>query len=271
MIICEIGKNFIDSEEVQPVSTNLEKAIELVRQAKEVGADVAKFQTHVSYDELQKRSERRKDWILRNEQATPFSIFWQPLKAYCDSIGIEFMTTPMSQDAVMLINSLVRRWKVGSADIVDMKMLREIKKTGKPVILSSGMSQTSEVEKAVEFFGNYDITLLHCVSIYPCPIKKINLGTIHYLKKKFPNVKIGFSDHTLSPLIPAYAVACGAEVIEKHFTLNRKAFGPDHKCSLMPNEFKRMVNNIRRMEKLLGDECKTYYQEEVKYHKDFRV
>jgi len=245
-LIAEAGKNFIDTQEEQSVQTYLENAKRLVLAAKAAGADAIKFQTHVFEDEQNKRSKSRYDWIRRNEQATPYNEFWKPLKEYCDAMGIEFMTTPMSTLAAKKVNDLVKRWKVGSADIVDMELLQYIKNTGKPVIISVGMSTAEQIQKAVEFLGSQIEILNYCVSIYPCPVYAVNLSMIQRLKEY--QKPVGWSDHTLSVEIPALAVKMGAIGIEKHLTLDRNAFGPDHKVSLLPDEFKRMVELVRLAE-----------------------
>lgn len=271
-IIAEIGKNFIDIEQEDTPEELLYKALTLVHEAKNAGATVAKFQTHVFEDEQHKRSEFRYDWIKRNERGTPYKEFWLPLKNLCKTLDIQFMTTPMSKMAAEKINDLVDEWKIGSGDITDYPMLRYIADTGKPIIVSSGMSDIVQVRKALDILvsGGSSITLMHCVSVYPCPDNKLNLNTIRFFQREFPNFKIGFSDHSLSTFIPAVAVAMGAEVIEKHFTFDRGAFGPDHKCSLLPYEFKEMVFKIRRMETVLGVNDKVLLEEEKAYWKNFR-
>ena len=139
LLIGEIGKNWIMKEDYT-TTVGLDEAKNYVRAAKESGCDFAKFQTHVLADERLKRHESRHDWIAKNEALTPYEDFWVPLKAYCDKIGIEFMTTPMSTLAARKVNDLVNVWKVGSADIVDEELMEYLACTGKPIILSSGMS-----------------------------------------------------------------------------------------------------------------------------------
>lgn len=277
-IIAEIGKNFIDTEEELTPEQYLDKAKILVQQAKESGADIVKFQCHVFQDEQHKRSPSRYEWIERNEQATPLGRFWIPLQEYCQDNDIEFLCTPMSQLSAQKINPLVSMWKIGSADITDLRLLTYIANTGKPIIISSGMSTLGQIDEALELIQTIHldnliqpkVTLMHCVSLYPCPIESSNLATIALFKKRYPSLRIGYSSHTLSHLDALGAVFMGASVIEKHFTLDRGAFGPDHKVSLLPHEFKDMVDNIRQAETIIGQEEKILLKEEQGYWTNFR-
>ena len=266
-IIAELGKNWIYTEDELSVEENLERAKELVVAAKEAGADVVKFQTHAD-DEYSKRSPARREWIDRNIRGTPYNEFWTPLKRFCDDLGIEFLTTPMSRKAAQMMNPLVKRWKVSSADIVDTGLLKYLKSTNKPVILSSGMSTEEQIEKAVRMFSGP--TLLHCVSIYPCPEELAQLGTIPYLKRKFPHIRIGYSDHTTSTIVPAMATVLGACLIEKHFTLSTDSFGPDHLTSMTPGEFKEMVKMVKDAQIYYGKEEKVLLDKEKSLWQNFR-
>lgn len=247
-IIAEIGKNFVDDTLLPEIQADivLFKAKRLIQLAKKAGADTVKFQTHVLKDEEQKRHPARWKWIHLNEVLTP-PFFWEEIKKYCDFLQVNFLTTPMSRLAAEKVNHLVNRWKVSSADIVDMELLRYLKKTKKPIILSTGMSSRGQVKKAVKFLGNQIDFINYCVSLYPCPIWKIDLSQLLELKKIYP--KVGFSDHSLSVEAPALAARMGAVAIEKHFTFSRNDFGPDHATSLEPEEFKKMVFLVRQAEK----------------------
>lgn len=271
-VVAEIGKNWIFTENELSVQENLEMAKALVSKAKESGADVAKFQCHVFEDEKYKRHESRYEWIKRNERATPYNEFWVPLKAYCDKLAIEMLVTPMSVMAAQKINPLVKRWKIGSADIVNMPLVNYIVAGNKPVLASTGMSSKQQVHNfIIGLMGAASrFTIMHCVSIYPCPEDKLNLGTIIWLREQF-HIPVGFSDHSLSVEVPAYAVVAGAKIIEKHMTLDRSAFGPDHRISLLPNEFKEMVENIRMAEVLFGVKDKILWDEEQALWSKFRV
>lgn len=272
-IIAECGKNWIISEQPESLEVSLFRAKNLTKQAKEAGATICKWQCHVFEDEQNKRNEKRHDWIKRNEKGTPYKEFWIPLKKYHDKLGVQFLCTPMSKMAAEKVNDLVDEWKVGSADLTDFGMLSYIAGTKKPVILSTGMSDIPQIKQAIDILTSHGskITLVHCISIYPCPEDKLNLNTIRFFKHGFPKYKVGFSDHSLSTWSPAIAVAMQVKIIEKHFTLSRDAYGPDHKTSLLPEEFKEMVSNIRRVETMLGTEDKILLEEEQEYWKNFRV
>lgn len=245
--IAEIGKNFIDSTDKNQTGEDcLLKAKRLVFHAKESGATVVKFQAHVWQDEQDKRHGSRYWWTMKNEESTPKE-FWWDLMNYCDSIGIELLITPMSKMAAQKVNEYVKRWKVSSADIVDFELLEYLRLTGKPIIISAGMSTEEQIEKAVAFLGDSLQLINYCVSLYPCPVSKIDLTRIIELFTYGKSV--GFSDHSLSVEVPALAVRMGAVAIEKHFTLDRNAYGPDHKVSLLPNEFKKMVELCELAEK----------------------
>ena len=259
-IIAEIGKNFIQTEESKSVEEYLDNAKELVLKAKEAGADAVKFQTHYVHDEVlnieftsphfTKKGSDRYSWVSRNTHATPFLEFWKPLKKFCDAQNILFMSTPMSRGAAKRLNKLNPEvWKVGSGDILDFVTLDYLAETGKPIIFSSGMSTLEETEKAIEFLKSKNVQpiLLHCVSKYPCPPEELNLNTIKFYDKKF-DIPIGFSDHSIENNAAVAAVALGAKVIEKHFTLSRELYGADHKVSQTPEEFKQLVKRIRELE-----------------------
>jgi N,N'-diacetyllegionaminate synthase len=260
--IADIGKNFINKEGIG--ISYKENAFELIKKAKESGATIAKFQTHVFEDEQKKRDKSRYEWIKYNENITPL-IFWEEIKKECDRQGIEFMTTPMSKLAAEKVNHLVKRWKVSSADIVDYDLLEYLKSTKKPTIISTGMSNSEQVNKAITFLGDQIEFINYCVSLYPCPIYKIDLEQLVFFKTMYGDM-IGFSDHSLSIEVPVLATRMGVKAIEKHFTLDRNAYGPDHKVSLLPEEFKQMVDLCN----LALNEGESF-QEEKKYWDKFRI
>lgn len=259
-IIAEIGKNFIQTRDDRPVLEYLENAKTLVRLAQEAGADAVKFQTHWVEDEQLSvkvvsphfRGADRYSWVKRNTEATPFGNFWRPLKRYCDELKILFFSTPMSRGAASILKKIgVGVWKVGSADVLDFVMLDYVASVGKPIILSTGMSTLPEIDRAVDFLRRRkaeSITLLHCVSKYPCPPRDLNLATITFFEKRY-GLPVGFSDHSLGVESALAAVALGATVIEKHFSLSRSLWGADHKVSMTPSEFRVLVDSIREMEK----------------------
>jgi len=260
-VVAEIGKNFIQTEDDRPVAEYLQNAKELVDAAVASGADAVKFQTHEVEDEVlntefisphfKARGSERYSWVTRNTKATPLESFWKPLKQYCDQRGIIFFSTPMSRKAAQKLDQVgVPFWKVGSGDILDFVMLDYMRYSGKPIILSSGMSTQEEVERAVEFLRekNDRVVLLHCVSKYPCPPEALHLKTIEFYKERFA-MPIGFSDHSLDIDSALAAVTMGATILEKHFSMSRTLFGADHQVSLTPREFTDLVNGIREVQK----------------------
>jgi len=258
-IIAEAGKNFIQSEGDRPVKEYLRNAKRLAKAAKEAGADAIKFQTHNLSDEQANvkvvsphfRGADRYSWVKRNQRATPFEDFWRPLKNYCDRIGITFFSTPMSRGAAKILQALdVALWKVGSGDLLDFVLLDYLASTDKPIIISSGMSTLKEIDAAVDFLRQRKakMTLLHCVSIYPCPPAKLNLKTINFLRRRY-HMPIGYSSHSLDWQSAVGAVRLGAEVIEKHFSFSRDLWGSDHKASLTLPEMEKLVKAVRKFER----------------------
>ena len=257
-IVAEVGKGFIQTEEDQTPEVYLKNAKELARLAKENGADAVKFQTHTVEDEQANinvvaphfKGADRYNWVKRNTLATPVW-FWRELKKYCDSLGIIFFSTPMSRGAARMLNEEVGvdLWKVGSGDILDFVMLDYLASTQKPIIISAGMSTLEEVDLAVDFLKkrNADFILMHCVSKYPCPPEELQLQTVNFFKQRY-NVPIGFSDHSIGIDSALAAAALGAQVIEKHFSLNRDLWGSDHKVAMTPPELAALVRGIRELE-----------------------
>ncbi|WP_097025885.1 N-acetylneuraminate synthase [Clostridium peptidivorans] len=256
-IIAEAGVNH---------NGNLELAKLMIDKAKEAGANCIKFQTFISKNIVSKNAskaqyqkqytklgESQLDMLKKLELS--FDDF-KELKKYCDLKEIEFFSTAFDLDSINFLNGLgMRIWKIPSGEITNLPYLIEIAKTHKPVILSTGMSTVEEVEEAINILrtnGCQDIILLHCTTEYPAPYEEVNLKAMNTLKEKF-NVMVGYSDHTKGTEVTIAAVAMGATVIEKHFTLDRNMEGPDHKSSLEPNELKTMVNAIRNIEKAMGN------------------
>ena len=254
--IAEIGKNFIQTEEDRPVEEYLENAKKLVDAAVESGADAVKFQTHEVEDEQLNidivsphfKGSDRYSWVTRNTKATPFEEFWKPLKTYCDNKGIIFFSTAMSRKAAEKLDKVgVPFWKVGSGDVQDYVMLDFMIETRKPIIISTGMVGLEELDEVINHITSKEspLAVLYCISQYPAPPEYFNLGTIEYLIEKYPNVVIGFSDHSLGNELSLTAVKLGAKIIEKHFSFSRELWGADHKVSMTPEEFKKMVEGVR--------------------------
>lgn len=255
LIIAEAGVNHNGS---------LDLAKKLIVTAHESGADIVKFQT-AKLDSLVSCSAMMADYQKANtgkdesqkEMLSKLLLKFEDfieLSDYCKSIGIHFLSTPFDLDSIQFLNDLVPFWKVPSGEITNYPYLVQIAKTHKPVIMSTGMSNMSEIQDALNVLkvnGAREITLLHCNTQYPTPYEDVNLRAMLTLKKEF-GVEVGYSDHTKGIEVPIAAVALGATVIEKHFTLDRTMEGPDHKASLEPDELKAMVNSIRNIENALG-------------------
>ena len=257
--IAEIGKNFIQTKEDRPNEEYLDNAKALVRLAKAAGADAVKFQTHNVEDEQLKvrissphfSESERYDWVRRNTGIAGPE-FWREIKEYCDDLSILFFSTPMSRGAAKILEGIgTPIWKVGSGDILDFVMLDYIAGTGKPIIISSGMSTLEEIDKSINFLKKRTekIILLYCVSKYPCLPEEFNLKNIIFFKNRY-GLPVGFSDHSIGGGAVKEAVEMGAGVVEKHFSLSQNLWGSDHKVSMMPEGFKDMVDNIRKLGKI---------------------
>ena len=242
-----------------------DQAVKIIEAAKEVGADAIKLQTYTpdtmtinaNNEFFQIKGtiwEGRNLYELYGEAYTPWE--WQPkLKEIADRLGLDFFSTPFDQTAVDFLEKLeVPAYKVASFELVDLPLLRRIAETGKPVIMSTGMASLAEIEEAVETVqqaGANHIALLKCTSAYPAPPEDMNLRTIPHMAAAF-DLPVGLSDHTLGNDVAVAAVALGACIVEKHFTLSRGNLGPDSSFSTEPQEFKEMVKAIRRVERTLG-------------------
>lgn len=238
-IIAEIGSNH---------DASLAKAKELVHAAKEAGADCTKFQSWTPEGLYNSPSD-----LLR--KLTVSDSWHFELNELAKKIGIIFMSTPFDEQRAKFLNDLgVPAFKIASGDITHIPLIKTVASFKKPVIVATGLSYLEEVERAVNAVtscGNDSIALLHCVSNYPTNPSDSNIRAMVTMKDKF-NLPVGYSDHTISFAVPLGAVALGASVIEKHFTYDQKASGPDHPHSLDVAEFTRMVKEIRDLEKALG-------------------
>lgn len=256
LIIAEAGVNH---------NGDINLAYKLIDAAKEAGADIVKFQTAKPENCISKFAEKanyQKQTTGTSESqlemckriSLPYEAYIE-LKKYCDKIGIEFLTTSFDVDAVKFIENMVNYYKIPSGDINNLPYLIEIAKTKKPIIMSTGMASMDDVRESVAVLKKYgagSITLLHCNTQYPTPYEDVNLKAMLSLSDEF-GVDYGYSDHTQGIEVAIAAVAMGATVIEKHFTLDKNMEGPDHKASLEPQELKAMVCAIRNIEKALGD------------------
>jgi pseudaminic acid synthase len=244
---------------------DFETAVRIVKAAKNAGADAVKLQTYTP-DTLTIDSEKDVFWIrqtiwkgvrlydLYREAYMPWE--WQPkLKDLADEIGIDLFSSPFDSSAVDFLETMnVPAYKVASFELVDLPLVRRIAVTRKPIILSTGMATMEEIEEALRAAGEAggkEIALLKCTSAYPAPTEEMNLLTLPHLAETF-HVPAGLSDHTLGSEVALAAVALGANIIEKHFTLSRKVPGPDSSFSMEPDEFAKMVSAIRIVEKARG-------------------
>lgn len=260
LIIAEAGVNH---------NGNLDTALKLCFEAKKSGADVVKFQTWItekiitknvsqaSYQsENTKKEESQFDMLKKLELS--FNDFSE-IKKYCDSIGIQFASTADDKESLdFLISLSIPFIKISSGDICNIPYLRYIGSQRLPIIMSTGMSNISDIDislRTLQDAGTNNISILHCTTNYPCPMNDVNLKAMETLKNTF-NLQIGYSDHTKGIEIPIAAVALGANIIEKHFTLDCNMEGPDHKASTEPVEFKYMVDCIRNIEIALGSRIK---------------
>lgn len=269
LIIAEAGVNH---------NGDFETAIKLCDAAKACGADIIKFQTwktellitnNVKQAEYQKDNtgiEESQFDMLKKLELT-YDEF-RKVKEYCDSIGILFSSTADEWESLDFLVSLgIPFIKIGSGDIGNVAFLRYAGSKNLPVILSTGMSSIADVDisiRALREGGATDITLLHCTTSYPCDYKDVNLKAMVTLKDAF-KLEVGYSDHTIGSTVAVSAISLGAKVIEKHFTLDKAMEGPDHKASSNPDEFRQMVEEIRRAELILGngEKCMTVQEKEI--------
>ena len=270
IIIAEAGVNHNGS---------LDLAKKLVDKAKEAGADYVKFQTAKAEKvistfavqaEYQKKNTGTEESQLDMAKKIVLALSdFKELKAYCDQVGIKFMSTPFDPESIdLLVEIGMDYMKIPSGELTNLPYLRKIAKCGMPIIMSTGMCRIGEVEEALNILieggvKRKDIILLHCNTEYPTPFEDVNLKAMLTLKEAF-GVRVGYSDHTKGIEVPIAAVAMGAEVIEKHFTLDHNLPGPDHVASLEPDELKQMVNSIRNIEKAVGDGLKVVSKSEEK-------
>jgi N,N'-diacetyllegionaminate synthase len=232
---------------------NYDQAIKLIDIAKESGADCVKFQTYSSETLYSKNTPDFANYKNINQLIKDIELprEWQgDLKKYCDLIGIDFMSTPFDEKAVEeLCNIGVKCMKISGFESCDFRFVEMVASTGLPLIISIGIGfPTPKLYKIMEICNKYGnlLTLLHCNNAYPTPLNDINLETIKYYKKVCGSA--GLSDHTTSTFVPSLAVAMGANVIEKHFTLDKTLSGPDHAFALEPNELKEMIDLIKKTE-----------------------
>lgn len=274
-----MSKVFIIAEAGVNHNGSIELALKLVDAAKDAGADAVKFQTFKAEKlvcksaqkaEYQKQTtsvdESQYDMIRKLELDDNAH---REIIHDCNQKQIMFLSTPFDHDSIELLNDFgMPIFKIPSGEITNLPYLRHIGRLGKEVIISTGMADLGEIEDAMDILmlagvPKDKITILHATTEYPCPVEEVNLRAMQTIRAAF-GVKVGYSDHTQGIEVPIAAVAMGACVIEKHFTLDRTMEGPDHKASLEPKELKAMVQSIRRISQALGDGVKKPSKGEVK-------
>lgn len=261
LIIAEAGVNHNGSIEI---------AKKLIDKASEAGVDYIKFQTFKASKLVTKtaqQAEYQKKNIGGKSDESQFDMLKKlelspedhlELMKYCKERGVSFFSTAFDMESMDFLHDLgLGLWKIPSGEISNYPYLKKVALYGEPVIVSTGMCELEDVSAALRVLLNFglnkdQITILHCNTEYPTPFKDVNLLAMKELSKSF-GVKVGYSDHTVGIEVPIAAVALGAKVIEKHFTLNRNMEGPDHKASLEPDELKAMVSAIRHIEQAMGD------------------
>lgn len=222
------------------------------------GVDAVKFQIHIAEAESSPQEPFRVRFSYEDD--TRFDYWkrmsfrpdqWREIKKHCEEKGMEFIASPFSQAAVDLLEALsVKRYKVGSGEVSNFLMLEKIARTGKPIILSSGMSSWQELDQAVEFLRPYgnELAVLQCTTAYPTPPEKLGLNVIRELHRRYPDLKVGLSEHTARTATGIAAVALGAEILEFHVVFDRRMFGPDAGSSLTIDEVAALVRDIRFIE-----------------------
>jgi len=254
------------------------KALELIDVAADCGADFIKFQTFKATNlvsasaDLAAYQATTTSYGNQLEMLTDLELKYewhQGLIEHAESKSIGFITTPFDVEAIAFLSQLrMELFKIPSGEITNLPYLREISKLGKRVILSTGMANLGEIETSIEALTSNGldrdkITLLHCTTEYPAPIDEVNLSVMETLKNAF-NLPVGYSDHTEGITISIAAAAMGAQIIEKHFTLNRRLPGPDHKASIEPDELNKMIESIRQVEQAFGSPLKQPSSSELK-------
>ncbi|MEN1989185.1 N-acetylneuraminate synthase [Paenibacillus hubeiensis] len=263
-VIAEVGVNHNGS---------LQRALDCIDQAVVAGADAVKFQTFVS-ENLVTRQAHKAEYQTENTPSTESQLEmlkklelrfedFVKLKDYCAQKGIDFLSTPFDEQSAAFLDSIgVEAFKIGSGDMNNIPFLHQLNRYRRPVLLSTGMAELEEIQESLDALLDCPVILLHCTSDYPAPLEDVNLSAIGTLKRTFGRT-IGYSDHTEGIEISLAAAAFGAQVIEKHFTLDRELPGPDHKASLEPQELSHLVRSLRGLELAWGDGRKRCMESEA--------
>lgn len=229
----------------------------------QTGVDAIKFQTHIAEAESSALEPFRVNFSY--EDKTRYDYWarmgfskqqWVEIKAHCDEVGLEFMSSPFSQAAVDLLEDIgINQYKIGSGEVTNFLMLEKICKTGKPIILSSGMSSYEELDRAVSFIESHgnDLGILQCTTAYPTPYERLGLNVMAELKERYPTHRIGLSEHTAEIFACIGAAALGAEILEFHAVWDKRMFGPDAKSSLTIDQISELVRGVRAIESSLNN------------------
>lgn len=272
-IITNDGKPYFIADIAANHDGDIERAYMLIELAKEAGADVAKFQNFKAkmivskngFDSLGKQLSHQAAWkksVFETYEDASVSDEWsEKLKKKCDEVGIEYMTSPYDFPSVDWADQFVNAYKIGSGDITWTEIIEYIAKKGKPVLLATGASDMTDVERAMSIMESYtsDIVLMQCNTNYTAlseNFKYINLNVLKTYREKYPNVVLGLSDHTFGHSTVLGALALGARVFEKHFTDDNSRSGPDHKFSMNPKTWRDMVNAANELYMAMGDGVK---------------
>ena len=270
-------KVFIIAEAGVNHNGNIDIAYSLVDKAVEAGVDAIKFQTFKSEKVVSKYAQKA-EYQINNTRVNESQLEmvkklelsyndFKNLKQYCDKKKIIFLSTPFDLDSIDFLNSLgLEIFKIPSGEITNLQYLKKIASLNKKVLLSTGMCDLSDIEKAINILrenGTDNILVLQCNTSYPTPLEDVNLNAMNTMKEAF-KLEVGYSDHTLGIEISIAAVALGAKVIEKHFTLDKNMEGPDHIASLEPFELSELVRSIRNVEKAFGTGVKMPSKSEMK-------
>lgn len=269
LVIAEVGVNHNGS---------IARGLELIEAAAKAGADVIKFQTYKAKQITTKAAPRYWDEKLNDDNGgTQYDTFskldnmgidgYRAFKKRCEELNVIFTSTPFNLPDVDVLEEIgVDVYKISSSDITYIQLLKYVASKGKPIILSTGCASIGEIEKAIDVIynkGNKEIILQHCILQYPCDDENANLVKMQKIQEIFPDIPVGYSDHTIGIIVPAMSVAMGAVSVEKHFTIDNKLpDSPDHKLSANPDELREMVHMIRTIEKAKGYFHNGYYPAE---------
>ena len=267
-IIAEIGVNHNGSVKI---------AKNMIKSASECGVDAVKFQTFNTNELVTENAKTANYQKINANEDSQFEMLnklelsfdeFKEIRDYALENNVMFISSPFDTESVDMLEKLhVPLYKLGSGELTNFELIDYVQKTGKPMIISTGMATLEEIKETYDYINDKEnLTILHCITGYPTSFEEANLNFIKTLQSEF-DVPIGFSDHSPGIELPIAAVALGACVVEKHFTLDKNMEGPDHKASLNPEEFKAMVDAIRHVEVAMGDGVRHFSDDELEIKK----